>query len=79
MMTQTPQFKSALTRLRLEVFNMKRHAKSNGITYEQIQSKTGLANISRFMNNKMQSPSFITFLLIAEAIGYDVKISLKED
>lgn len=79
MMVETEQTKKANIRLSYEISRLRKHCKSRGIKYADIQKKTGLGNISRFMNNKLQHPNFITFLLIAEAIGYEIKIEIRNN
>ena len=79
MMVETEQTKKANIRLSYEISRLRKHCKSKGIKYSEIQRKTGLGNVSRMMTNKSPNPNFITFLLIAEAIGFEIKIELRNN
>ncbi len=72
----TPKQKASI-QLSYIVTQMREHCRKNKIRYDEIQDKTGIKNISRFMNNKVPTPNVITFILIAEAIGFEVNVTMK--
>ena len=69
---------AALLRVTYEILMMKKYCQKNQITQQQIADKSGITqpNVWRFLNMKSAEPSIITFILIAQAIGYKVKIEM---
>lgn len=68
----------AIRRLQHQILHMKKHVRKNQIHYSEISELTGItaSNVWRFFAMKSKEPTAITFLLIAEAIGYNLKIEL---
>lgn len=69
----------ASIRLNYEISKMKEYVLRNGISQYLISEKSGITqpNVWRFLNRKSSEPSALTFLMIAEAIGYKIEINLK--
>lgn len=74
----SPQKRKASVRLRYEITMMREYLKKKGIEYKQIAELSGITapNVWRFLECKSPEPSTLTFLLIAEAIGYKIDISM---
>jgi len=72
--------KIASKRLNLEIIKMKKYMQKHQICNTEIAKKSGITapNVWRFINRKSTEPSALTFLMIAEAIGYEISINLKE-
>lgn len=72
----SPQKEKHLKRIAYEIMKMREYVLKNQILYSEISDKCGITrpNISRFLMNKSPEPSIITFLLISEAIGYEMTI-----
>lgn len=73
----SPAKKKASIRLNFEITKMKEYVLKNGISQSVISGKSGITqpNVWRFLNKKSPEPSALTFLMIAEAIGYEIKIT----
>jgi len=71
--------KRASIRLNYEIIQMKKYMQINKISNVEVSKKSGITtpNVWRFINRKSQEPSALTFLMIAEAIGYEISINLK--
>jgi len=76
----SPEKQKASIRLNYEILKMKRFMLKNKICNTEIAKKSGITapNVWRFINRKSSEPSALTFLMIAEAIGYEIKITKHE-
>lgn len=72
----SPEKQKASLRLNSEILKMKQYMLKNQICNTEIARKSGITapNVWRFINRKSSEPSALTFLMIAEAIGYKVEI-----
>jgi transcriptional regulator with XRE-family HTH domain len=68
--------KRTSTRVEYQILKMKQHIRINKITHQEISDNSGVAraNIWRFFSGKSKEPSILTFIAIAESIGYEVSI-----
>jgi len=75
----SPQKEKASKRLNYEIILMKKFMQKHQISNKEIAEKSGITapNVWRFINRKSPEPSALTFLMIAEAIGYEISINLK--
>lgn len=73
------QKQKASKRLNYEILQMKKYMLKHQISNVEIAKKSGITapNVWRFINRKSPEPSALTFLMIAEAIGYEININLK--
>lgn len=73
----SPEKQRASIRLKHEIMKMKRYMLLNKICNTEIAKRSGITapNVWRFINSKSSEPSALTFLMIAEAIGYEIKIT----
>lgn len=77
----SPEKQKASKRLNYEILKMKQYMLKHQICNTEIAKKSGITapNVWRFINRKSPEPSALTFLMIAEAIGYEISINLKSD
>lgn len=77
----SPQKEKALVRLKYQIMLMKKYMLKNQICNTEIAKKSGITapNVWRFINSKSPEPSVLTFLMIAEAIGFEVEIKNPEE
>ena len=75
----SPEKQKASKRLNYEILKMKQYMLKHQICNTEIAKKSGITapNVWRFINRKSPEPSALTFLMIAEAIGYEISINLK--
>jgi len=68
----------ASKRLQYQVLLMKKHIRLNKISIKEISIKSGIKSsiVWKFFNVSKE-PSALTFLMIAEAIGFEININLK--
>lgn len=76
----SPQKQRASIRLKYQILQMKKYMMKHGIDNTEISKRSGITapNVWRFINSKSDEPSTLTFLMIAEAIGYTIDISITE-
>lgn len=78
-MTEAKQ--KASKRLDYEILKMRQYIRLKRITHKYISEKSGVTqpNVWRFFSGKSKEPSVLTFLMITEAIGYEIKITKNEE
>ena len=76
----SPQKQKASVRLNSQIMKMKQFLVKNQICNTEIAKLSGITapNVWRFINRKSPEPSALTFLMIAEAIGYEISITMPE-
>ena len=74
------QKQKASKRLNYEILQMKKYMLKHKISNVEVAEKSGITapNVWRFINRKSAEPSALTFLMIAEAIGFEININIKK-
>lgn len=75
-----PQKEKAIKRLNYEILLMKKYVQKNQISNKEISLKSGIPTsiIWKFINGKSKEATALTFLMIAEAIGFEININLNK-
>lgn len=70
--------KKASIRLQYQILQMKKYIQKNQISYSDIGRDCGIhaKNVSNFINGVTKGGNALTFLIIAESIGYEISINL---
>lgn len=71
--------KKASIRLKYQVLQMKKHIQKNQISYKHISRLTDIdaKTIWSFVNGYSNGGNALTFLMIADSIGYEIDVKLK--
>jgi predicted XRE-type DNA-binding protein len=72
--------KKASVRLQYQILQMKKHIQKHQISYSDIGKDCGIhaKNVSNFINGVTKGGNALTFLMIAESIGYEIEVKLKK-
>lgn len=70
---------NAEKRLNYQILLMKKHMQKHQISNAEVSRLIGVdtKTIWRFINRKSKGGNSLTFLMIAEAIGFEININLK--
>lgn len=76
-----PQKEKAIRRLNYQVLLMKKHMRKHKISNKEVSLKSGIPTsiIWKFINGKSKEVTAFNFLMIAEAIGYEISMNLKKE
>lgn len=74
------QKEKASKRLNYEILKMKQYMQLNQISIKEVSNRSGVPSsmVWKLINKKSNHVTCLTFLMVAEAIGYEISITLKK-